>query len=80
MVVFVFENITPAGGFTMDAMLRRTLAGLRWLLVGAAVAALFGGTVALGSAVDSPGHDRSVAAFASPDDVRGIIAAQLPQR
>ncbi|MEU7766929.1 hypothetical protein AB0B25_17605 [Nocardia sp. NPDC049190] len=63
----------------MDTMLRRTLAGLRWLLVGAAAAALFGGTVALGSAAGSPGHDRSVAAFSSSDFDRAPVNAQLPE-
>lgn len=42
----------------MDAILGRALAGLRWLLIGAAVAAfLVGGAVALGAATSTQGHD-----------------------
>ncbi|MFQ6331099.1 PepSY domain-containing protein [Nocardia sp. CWNU-33] len=65
----------------MDPILRRVLAGLRWLLVGAAVAALFvGGAVAMGASTDSRWHDRHTVALFPPDHDWVLTAAPTIDR
>ncbi|MEV6427577.1 PepSY domain-containing protein [Nocardia sp. NPDC051463] len=65
----------------MDPILRRIFAGLRWLLVGAAVSALFvGGAVALSTSTDSRWHDQRTVALFPPDHDLVLTAAPAIDR
>ncbi|MGY2114079.1 PepSY domain-containing protein [Nocardia gipuzkoensis] len=63
--VDAFEINTPAGGFPMNTVFRRAYAGLRWLLVGTAVAAAVVGSSVVLAAVATGGPEDHTVAFRS---------------